>query len=158
MKYYFALILTTIVTLPIYSQSKIEPTIEAHFTAIIVKDIDSSIVWYSNNLGFKVLDQVNFEDIGLKQANLENRNIKIELIQSNKTLYAEDILKNQPKKTLIAGFFKFGFLVSDFTGMIKQLEINNVNFHGRIVQDENSGKKMVIIKDPDGNRIQLFEK
>jgi len=34
---------------------------------------------------------------------------------------------------------------------------SKVDFNGGVVEDPVSGKKMVIILDPDGNRIQLFE-
>ena len=40
----------------------------------------------------------------------------------------------------------------------RRLRLLCIEFHGQVVHDANSGKKMVIIRDPDGNRIQFFEK
>jgi hypothetical protein len=76
----------------------------------------------------------------------------------NNSLSVTEILKNHPKKTKIDGFFKFGFLVSEFEKWVTHLEQCKVEFYGTVVADPISKKRMVLIKDPDGNRIQLFEK
>ena len=59
---------------------------------------------------------------------------------------------------MIDGFFKIGFLVDEFDAWVNRLREAEVEIHGRVVTDKNLGKRMLIIKDPDGNRIQLFEK
>ena len=131
---------------------------EAYFSAIIVNDIESSIIWYSNNFGFKVLNKIESEEKGFKQANLKCGNILIELIELKSSLSPNSILKNHPKKTKIDGFFKFGFLVSEFEKWVDYLKKSKVEFYGSVVTDNVSGKKMLLILDPDGNRIQIFEK
>lgn len=141
-----------------HGQSKSLPTIEAYFSAIIVNDIDSSINWYSNNFGFKLLNKTESEERGFKQANLICGNILIELLELKSSLSSKSILENHPKKTKIEGFFKFGFLVSEFDDWVDTLKHAKVEFYGDVVTDELSGKRMLLIKDPDGNRIQLFEK
>ena len=141
-----------------YGQTKSLPTPEAHFSAIIVSNIGTSINWYSDSFGFKVLNKVVSEKRGFKQANLKCGNILIELIELNNSLTATDILKNHPKKTKIDGFFKFGFIVSKFDKWVTHLKQLKVEFYGTVVTDPISKKRMILLKDPDGNRIQLFEK
>jgi len=141
-----------------HSQSDILSDPEAYFSALIVNDIENSIFWYTDNLGFTVLNQNEFQKLGFKQANLKRGNILIELIELSTAISAKDVVPNYNNKTRIIGFFKIGFLVSDFEKWINHLTLKKVDFHGKVVIDNISGKKMVIIKDLDGNRIQIFEK
>ena len=141
-----------------YGQDESLPNPEAYFSAIIVNDIESSITWFSNNFGFKVLNKIESEEKGFKQANLKCGNILIELIELKSSLSPGSLLENYPKKTKIDGFFKFGFLVSEFEKWVEYLKQSKVEFYGDVVTDNLSGKKILLIKDPDGNRIQIFEK
>ena len=96
--------------------------------------------------------------MGFKQANLKRGNILLEFIELKSAVSPKDVVTDYNSKTRMLGFFKTGFLVSDFAGWVAHLQNANVNFQGKVVTDELSGKKMVIVKDPDGNRIQIFEK
>lgn len=82
----------------------------------------------------------------------------IELIELKSSLSPKSLLENHPKKTKIDGFFKFGFLVSEFEKWVDALKKSKVEFYGDIVIDNLTGKRMLLVKDPDGNRIQIFEK
>lgn len=128
-----------------------------YFMAVIVSDIDASIHWYGNTLGFDVLTKVDMSERGFRQANLKRGKAALELIEFTTALYPKEILKDQPKKTRIAGFFKFGFSVNDFDEWVSHLSDKIENLQDQIVKDPISGKRMMIILDPDGNRIQLFE-
>jgi catechol 2,3-dioxygenase-like lactoylglutathione lyase family enzyme len=141
-----------------YAQSDSLPPPEAYFSAIIVNDIDASIDWYSSNFGFEVLNRVELEGKGLRQANLKCGNTLIELIELTSSVSPQSLLEDHPKKTKIDGFFKFGFLVSEFEKWVDALKQSEVEFYGDVVTDDLSGKRMLLVKDPDGNRIQLFEK
>lgn len=141
-----------------YGQSGSLPSPEAYFTAIIVSNIDSSIIWYASNFGFEVLNRVELEEKSLKQANLRSGNMLIELIELKSSLSPKTLLENHPKKTKINGFFKLGFLVPEFDKWIDSLKQSDVEFYGEVVIDDLSGKRMQLVMDPDGNRIQLFEK
>ena len=133
------------------------PPLTAYFSAIIVQDIDSAIAWYSKKLGFELVNRVDMPKRGFSQANLKRQGALIELIQTNKTLNPKDLLAGKPKKTKIGGFFKLGFQVADFDVWVKWLKKVKVNFYGSVVKDPVSGKRTVLLLDPDGNRIQLFE-
>lgn len=128
-----------------------------YFSAIIVSNIDSSINWYSSNLGFEKVNRFDSEERGFKQANIKRGKAHIELIELSNAIYPKDILANKSNKTRIAGFYKIGFKISSFDTWVDALTKAGVEFHGRVVQDELSGKKTIILIDPDGNRIQLFE-
>lgn len=154
------LIILTLSSLSLQSnaQEKTSSDLEAYFSALIVSNIEQSIIWYKDNFGFEILNKNEYADAGLKQANLKRGNILIELIELSKAISAKDAIPNYNSKTRIIGLFKIGFLVSDFEKWIDYLAKKDVEFHGRVVNQPESDKRMVIVKDPDGNRIQLFEK
>ena len=154
------LISTLIVALLVptgFSQTGKPPDLKPYFTAIIVTDIDTSSQWFSDVLGFEMLNRVDMEERGFRQANLKRGNAAIELIEINTAIYPRDILQGRTNRTQIAGFFKIGFSASDFDKWEKFLSKSGVKFHGSLVRDETTNKRIVIILDPDGNRIQLFE-
>jgi catechol 2,3-dioxygenase-like lactoylglutathione lyase family enzyme len=125
------------------------------FAAFIVKDIKTSIEWYSNNLGFELINQTELKERGIKQANLKLGNTKIELIESQSSI---DPTENNTKKGLVQGIFKVGFIVTKFDNWANHLIKFQLITEKDIVIDPTDKKRMLIIKDPDGNRIQLFEK
>ena len=128
------------------------------FVALMVTEIDTAISWYMENLGFTLLNRVDNQQRGFSQANLKKGGIMLELIETQTTLSQKALLTDYPVRTRIAGIFKVGFTVTDFDGWIQHLTSAQVNFRGDVVVDQESGKRMVIILDPDGNRIQLFER
>lgn len=130
---------------------------EPYFSAIIVENIDTSIDWYGKILGYEIINKVDMSDRGFRQANLKRGDSLLELIELSTALSPAELLSDKPARTRIKGFFKFGFTVSAFDDWMKFLTVSDVNFNGSVVEDPNSGKRMIIMLDPDGNRIQLFE-
>ncbi len=139
------------------AQSKELSDPQPYFSAIIVADMDTSLDWYTKNFGFEVLSNVDMSDRGFRQANLTRGSALIELIELSSALPQKELLANQPARSRIQGFFKFGFTVADLDSWIDFLEKGEVDFNGSVVEDPNTGKRMIIVLDPDGNRIQLFE-
>ena len=140
-----------------HSQNESPRDLKAYFTAIIVSDINTSINWYTSILGFTVLDKVESTERGFKQSNLKRASIHLELIELDAAVNPAASIPNYNSKTRLIGFFKTGFLVSDFDNWLNHLTMKNVNFQGSVVTDDTTEKRMVIIKDPDNNRIQIFE-
>lgn len=140
-----------------HAQSGILPPLDAYFSALIVNDIDSSMNWYTTSLGCELINQINLEERGIKQANLNCGMSLIELIEIKGSIDPSTILQNKPRGTRLQGFFKFGFRVADFDGWMSHLVQSKTHIHGSVVNDPNSGKRMVVLLDPDGNRVQLFE-
>ncbi|WP_456462451.1 VOC family protein [Reichenbachiella sp.] len=129
-----------------------------YFNAIIVSNMDSSLVWYQQTLGYEVLNSKQFPEMGFKQANLKKGNASLELIELNSAIDPKELIPNYDSKTKVLGLFKLGFQVDDFDLWIAFLKLKQVSFNGGVVKDETTGNRMVIILDPDSNRIQLFER
>ncbi len=155
-----AIVILCIISFPFlnYAQKGFNEDLEASFTALIVTDIDTSMAWYANVLGFKMMNIVLAEDRGFKQSNLKRGNLAIELIELDQAVSLDNAIPNYNAKLRVIGFFKIGFSVSHFDKWIDHLTNEKAEFYGDIVTDDSSGKRMAIITDPDGNRIQLFEK
>jgi len=141
-----------------HAQNDSIPELESYFSAMVVSDFESSISWYSNTLGFKVVNRIESKERGFKQSNLKRGDVLIELIELDKAVNLEDIVPNYSNKMRVIGFFKIGFLVTNFEKWIDHLTNEKIDFYGNVVTDDTTGKRMVIITDPDGNRIQIFEK
>jgi catechol 2,3-dioxygenase-like lactoylglutathione lyase family enzyme len=129
------LLLLTLLSFNSFGQPADLPPFKPYFGAVIVQDIDKAVAWYGKTLGYEVINRIDLPKRNIRQANLQREGALLELIQTGKTLHPKTLLANQPKKTKIGGFFKLGFQVTDPL----------------------SGKRTVLILDPDGNRIQLFE-
>lgn len=130
---------------------------EAYFTALIVNDIELSTIWYTNNMGFKIVNKTELKDKGFAQVNLKRGTILLELIALSSSVSSKELLE-QTNKTKLQGIFKFGFLIKDFDNWLEHLKAMDVEFKGKVVRDPETSKRMLIILDPDANRIQLFEK
>jgi len=158
MKKVLFLLVCTLLSYNCYSQTTKLPDPEAYFSALIISDIEKSIDWYSNNLGFVLIHKNESKKMGYSQANLKRGSVLLELIELNSSVSPKKVIPNYNSKTRVKGIFKIGFLIANFDQWILELTKLKVEFHGSVVTIDETGKKMVIVKDPDGNRIQLFEK
>ncbi|NNC83452.1 MAG: VOC family protein [Flavobacteriales bacterium] len=129
------------------------PPIQRTFVAVIVEDMEISSEWYRTHFSLTEYDQRSVPERGLIQSNLINEHLHVELIQLDSAIDLEDSLANYGSNSKVEGLFKIGFVFADLAGFAKK--------HGhleQLVHDPVSEAQTLVIKDPDGNRIQLFEK
>ena len=158
MKFVFNLSVLLLLAVGLKSQELSgENNLTGFFSAIIVNDIESAINWYEQILDFKLLDTSKIDEIGLKQANMKCDDVHLELIQLHAAIDPSKHVENYSKKTKFVGFFKVGFRMRDFDGLMMNIEKNKIRVQGQVVTDPKSDKRMIILLDPDGNRIQIFE-
>lgn len=119
------------------------------FFAVIVSDMPTALKWYEEVLDLEVLSNVTMADKGFKQAILENDHIHVELVQMSSATNSADEYK--------VGFFTVGIAISDFDERIERLQSSGVTFGGKVMVGQ-TDRRQVLILDPDGNRIHLFEK
>ena len=126
------------------------------FSAIIVNQMDTSLKWYSTFMGCEIQNQIHLQERGLRQANLECGSLKLELIETGNSISAEGAL-SEIQANRIQGFFKIGLVVDNFDSWMDRAEEFKVAIRGNVVVLEETQTRTVILLDPDGNRIQLFE-
>lgn len=125
--------------------------------AIIVQNIDVSIGWYQSVFGLKLRNRNDSPERGSKIAVLQSGDALLELIEVNLSLSRDSILRGKPERTLIRGFSKIGFKVSNLDASLKALKDARVKFFGEVYTDSFSNKRSFLISDPDENLIQIFE-
>ena len=125
--------------------------------AIIVKNIDVSLGWYQSVFGLKLRNRSDSPERGSKIAVLQSGNALLELNEVNASLSRDSILRGRPERTLIQGFSKIGFKVSNLDASFKLLQEARVKFFGDVYTDSFSKKRSFLISDPDENLIQIFE-
>ena len=139
------------------AQSKEDLAYSPSFTAIIVTDIEESVEWYKTIFLLEEINRFESEERGFIIVLLKKDEFTLELLELKNSIRPKEVIPDYNDKTKVQGLFKIGFKVNDFEGWIKHLKASDAKLLGDIVTDPTLNKKMVIITDPDGNRIQFFE-
>ena len=140
----------------VFSQTKRLGEPKSFFFEVTVSDIDSSLAWYEKYLGLEFIERTDYPHLGYRQANIKSGLISVELIEPDSSVTEEIIRENFAGKKL-QGFSKIGFTVPDFTNWMGSMLEKNVRIVGSIAADRITGKRVMIIADPDGNLIKIFE-
>lgn len=137
-----------------HSQTSNSFQVHHYFSALIVKNIDSSVNWYQSVLGLKTRFLPDVPK-GIRVAILESAPIVLEIIENVSWLDPKELLKDKPDGTRLHGYFKIGFKVTAMDKFIDHLKKINISIP-RIYKDE-SGKRNFLVEDPDKNLVQFFE-
>lgn len=112
-----------------------------------VKDVKRSIDFYTKQLGFK-LDQQNLPAFG--QVSVGN----LKLILSGPGASGSRPMPNGRQQEP-GGWNRVVLQVSDLPGKIEMLKKSGLNFRNEM--EVGPGGKQILLEDPDGNPIELFE-
>ena len=119
-------------------------------TRIRVSDLDQSIKWYQDHLGFQVISRSDKSPAG-------NQIVHLELPGNDHTLeltYSEDYDVNVPEDLM-----HFAIGVPDLIAFCDQLENEDVEiWPSDWRQTFPTGRKMAFIDDPDGYEVELLER
>ncbi len=116
-------------------------------TRYIVNDVDESISFYTNNLGFKLEQQ-----FGPAMAILSDGDLRLWLAgpQASASKPMPDGANPTP-----GGWGRFVQTVDDLESLVSRLKEQGVRFRNDIV--EGPGGKQILCEDPSGNLIELFQ-
>ena len=118
-------------------------------TRIRVSDLDASIGFYCDNLGFRVLSRSDRSPQG-------NQIVHLELPGNQHTLeltYSDDFNLNVPEDLM-----HLAIGVPDLTGLCAELEDRGIEIWPDGWREKfAAGNKMGFIDDPDGYEIELLE-
>ena len=129
-------------------------SINHYFSALIVKNIDSSVNWYQSVLGLKARFLPGTPQ-GIRVAILESPQIVIEIIENIAWPDPKKLLEGKPEGTHLQGYFKIGFKITSMDNFLEHLKKLNITVP-RIYKDD-SGKRNFLVDDPDKNLVQFFE-
>ena len=119
-------------------------------TRIRVSDLDQSIKWYQDHLGFQVISRSDKSPAG-------NQIVHLELPGNDHTLeltYSDDYDVNVPEDLM-----HFAIGVPDLIAFCNQLENEGVEIWPSDWRKTfPTGRKMAFIDDPDGYEVELLER
>jgi len=113
----------------------------------LVKDVDRSIAFYTGQLGFKLVQQA-----GPAFASVSRDDLTLWLSgpQSSGARPMPDGRRPEP-----GGWNRLVLNVKDLPSRVAELKQKAVRFRNEIVVGP--GGKQILVEDPDGNPVELFE-
>jgi catechol 2,3-dioxygenase-like lactoylglutathione lyase family enzyme len=139
-----------------------DKSIRPSLVAISVANLDAAIKWYETNLDFTLKEKKEFPQHGLRIAFLELNGFELELVEDEKSISLAAIQKNLPEaddEAKIQGLVKLAFTVDDIDSLNSKLKANGVKFQMDLSKsNRQEGVRYIVVRDSDGNWIQLFGK
>ena len=123
-----------------------------HHMGLSVPDLEASIEWYGNVLGFSVEKRMEMPAIGAKIAWLKRGDFRIELFEMENAAPLPDDRKIPNKDLLTHGWKHLSIEVADAAETLKTLRENGVEIAMENVVD---GVAMGFIRDNAGNLIEI---
>lgn len=124
------------------------PTIGApQYFAVLVADVDRSAQWYRTAFGLRELDRATADDGSWQIVNLTNDHLFVEIIRDDRTTHVANA----------RGIAKVGFHVPD-VDVVADAVGQATGERPRVLEFERHGVRIMQIRDPDGNTIQLFSR
>jgi len=115
------------------------------YFAIYVEDVDKSVDWYCSVFGLQKLGGSAAEDGAWRIENLGNEQLLVEVIYDSRAQAVERAI----------GFRKVGFYVADVEAVAKRIA-EETGEQPRIVDFEEMSQRILQLRDPEGNTVQLF--
>lgn len=117
------------------------------YFAVFVADAEKSAQWYRRAFGLRELDRSTADDGSWEIVNLTSDHLSVEIIRDNR---ATQVVRAR-------GFFKVGFHVPDVE-VVADVVGRETGERPRVLDFARHGVRIVQIRDPDGNIIQLFSR
>lgn len=114
------------------------------YFAVFVEDVDRSVQWYRTVFGLEALGGSAAEDGSWRIENLGNDRLLIEIIRDDRAREVERA----------RGFGKVGFQVPDVEAVADRVA-RETGERPRVLDFARFGLRIIQIRDPDGNIIQL---
>lgn len=120
--------------------------------ALSVPNLDSTVAWYTRNFGMRVVARPPAGNT--RVALLEGGGLSVEVIQHPNARPSPAGAQADP--VLTHGIMKVGMLVTNFDSTVAALRTHGVAFAYGPFPATPAQRANVIIRDHDGNLIQLF--
>lgn len=125
------------------------PGIRPHHCGVNVVDLDGSIKWYGEMLGFTVVKRFSIPQRPGEIAFLKNGDYYLELLE----IPGATLPENPDHDLRSPGVRHVAFAVEDVHGVVSNLRSRGVEV---IMEQEVDGKPMAFIRDNSGYRVELI--
>jgi catechol 2,3-dioxygenase-like lactoylglutathione lyase family enzyme len=127
-----------------------------HHVGITVRDLDATIAWYENHLGFKRLTHFGFP--GARVAFIGRGDLRLEFFQIETATPMEDGRKAAESNLGFGGINHFAIFVDDLDDTLEELKAKGVEqAHTLDVVPDGSGDRYTFIRDNVGMLIELYQ-
>lgn len=152
MKFTLIFLCTIVFTIEGQAQNvNLEKPIHLSEVRMMARDVFQSAKWYAKHLNFKVTKSKHREFVIL-----ENGGFTLHIVTAKQTITASQV-KLPPNKERINGFYELGFLCNDLDSLMYQFEGREIRRLKEPGFDMDYKTKTVVLADPDGNRVKLFQ-
>ncbi len=142
------IILTLLISIQPLAQDTTEAVVDEirspQYVAVLVEDVARSVGWYGRVFGLHEVGGSQAEDGSWQIANLRNDDLFVEIIRDDR---AEAVERSR-------GFFKVGFGVPNIEAVADRIA-GATGERPRVLDFEKFGIRIIQIRDPDGNIVQL---
>ena len=115
------------------------------YFAVMVEDVDTAVEWYQSVFLLNEVGGSQADDGSWRIENLRNDHLAVEIIYDQRAEGVDRAL----------GFRKVGFQVPDVDAVAERIE-QSTGERPRVVDFAQTGMRILQIKDPEDNTIQLF--
>ena len=130
---------------------------QAEHIMLATADYDETLVWYQENLGFRIKHEWTVPEFpDLQLAYLEKNGFIVEVVASPNTPEIEPA-DGFSERLQQPGIQHFAFLVDDVDAAIATLETKGVEIVLSPTSFPNSGRRVAFFEDNNGNLIEFLE-
>jgi catechol 2,3-dioxygenase-like lactoylglutathione lyase family enzyme len=127
--------------------------------AVSVSDIDRSVEWYKRVLGFKLASRTTFPPVSAEVAFLSRPGFSLELLQVPNNIKISEVYASPPAHLRPLGYKAIVFDVDNLKAASEELKTMDVTIvWSQQVIDPSTGLTSTLIRDPDGNLINIFQR
>jgi methylmalonyl-CoA/ethylmalonyl-CoA epimerase len=135
-------------------------TARPYLMSLSVANLDLSVRWYCEMLGFRETRRLNTPGSSLRISFLELNGFRLELIEFKDSVSLAAIRSKFPAvddRAKVQGFGKLALAVTSIGEAAASLKTKKVKFVREVTQEKDTGDTWFIIQDVDGNWLQFFE-
>ncbi|WP_210522161.1 VOC family protein [Hymenobacter terricola] len=132
-------------------------SLKLHNLAFTVSNLENAIQWYGDILGFKVVNRTTFPAIGATLAFIQKADVRLEMLQVSDGFRIDELFADAPNHLLPHGNKSLVLQVNDLHSATLELEEKGVTFAWKEVDLSGNGNFSTMIRDMDGNFINIFQ-
>ena len=126
------------------------------FFALSVPDAQASADWYGRAFGVTLLHEIRPADGAARILILGSDALLVEIMQLRDAKSPGAPVVDA--RHLTHGIVKIGLYVRDLDAAVAHLKKMQARFDTEIIEERKLGLRFVLVRDPDGNLVQLFSR
>lgn len=136
------------------SERAARPSLTPRLIAVSVSDMDRSLAWYRDMLGFEIVETYDFEADGMRVGFASRGGFEIEIIEITGAPAFDAPEPGNPATR--QGWVKFAFATDDIDALYARVTAAGAQIHSPLSDSRRTGGRFFILLDPDGNWVQVF--